>query len=83
MSDQGGLDLGRTEAVARHVEDIVDTASDPDVAVLVAAAAVAGEVLAGIGFEVGVDEALMVAIDRSHLAGPAIEDAEVTRCCAF
>src|SRR5262249_38738351 len=49
VADQGALDLGGAEAVAGDVDHVVDAAGDPVVAVLVAAAAVAGEVLAGIG----------------------------------
>src|SRR3546814_7161161 len=44
----------------------------------VATAAVAGEVLALVGGEIGVDEALMVAIDGAHHAGPRIEDDEIS-----
>ena len=58
VADQRALDLGGAEAVAGDVDHVVDAAGDPVVAVLVAARAVAGEVLAGIGREVGLDEAL-------------------------
>src|SRR5690606_4051057 len=54
-----------------------DAAGDPVVAVGVAAAAIAGEVHAGVGGEVGVEEALVVAVDRAHLARPGVEDDEV------
>jgi hypothetical protein len=69
VQHQGGLDLGGAEAVAGDVEHVVDAPGDPVVAVLVAARAVAGEVVAGILLEVGVDEALVVAVDGAHLAG--------------
>src|SRR5262249_39819361 len=49
----------------------------PVVAVLVAPAAVAGEILAGMGGEIGLHEALVIAVDRAHLAGPGIEDHQV------
>ena len=48
VGDQGALDLGRAQAVAGDVEHVVDAAGDPVVAVLVAAAAVAGEVEARV-----------------------------------
>ena len=70
VRDQRALDLGRAHAVARDVDHVVDAAGDPVIAVRVAAAAVAGEVLAGIGLEVGVDEALVIAIDGAHLPRP-------------
>src|SRR4030095_4048770 len=63
--------------MAGDVDDVVDPAGDPVIAVLVAPAAVACEVLAGEGLEVGVDEALMITIDRAHHARPSIEDAEI------
>src|SRR5262249_10199093 len=47
----------------------------------VTATAVAGKILAGIGLEVSVDEALMVAIDGAHLAGPGIGDAKIAGSC--
>ena len=47
VRDQRALDLGGAQAVARDVEHVVDAAGDPVVAVLVAAAAVAGEVEPG------------------------------------
>ena len=83
MRDQRALDLGGAEAVAGDVDHVVDAAGDPVIAVRVAAAAVAGEVLAGIGREVGVDEALVVAVDRAHLAGPGVGDAEIAGGRAF
>ncbi len=63
--------------MAGDVDHVVDAAGDPVIAVGVAAAAVAGEILAGIGLEVGVDEALVVAVDRAHHSGPGIGDAEI------
>ena len=57
------LDLGGAHAVAGDVDDVVDAADDPVVAVLVAAAAVTGEVVAGVLAEVGLVEALRVAVD--------------------
>ena len=77
------LDLGRAEAVARDVDHVVDSARDPVVAVFVAARAVAREVLAGILLEIGVDEALMIAVNGAHLAGPAVEQHEVAGRFAF
>ena len=77
MGDQRALDLGGAEPVAGDVDHVVDPAGDPVIAVLVAPAAVAGEVLAGIGREVGLHEALVVAVDGAHLPGPGIGDAQI------
>jgi hypothetical protein len=46
MRHQRAFDLGRAHAVARDVDHVIDAAGDPVIAVLVPAAAVAGEVVA-------------------------------------
>jgi hypothetical protein len=53
MRDQRAFDLGGAHAMAGDVDHVVDPAGDPVIAVGVAAAAVAGEILAGIGREIG------------------------------
>ena len=83
VRDQRAFDFRRAEPVAGDVDHVVDAPRYPVVAVLVAAAAVAGEVGALVGREVGLHEALVVAIDRAHLARPAIEDDEVAGGRAF
>ena len=55
---------------AGDVDHVVDPAGDPVIAVGVAPAAVAGKIFARIGGEIGLHEALMVAINGAHLAGP-------------
>ena len=45
MGDEGRLDLRSAEAVTRDVQYVVDTASNPVVAVLVFVAAIASEVV--------------------------------------
>ena len=77
VGDQRAFDLGGAHAMAGHVDDVVDAAGDPVIAVGVAAAAVAGEIFARIGREIGLLEALMVAIDRAHLARPGIGDDQI------
>src|SRR5262249_4968700 len=83
MRDQRGLDLGGAEPVAGDVDDVVDAASDPVVAVLVAPAAVAGEVLARISLEISIDEALVITKDRAHHSGPTVGNAEIAGRGAF
>ena len=63
VRDQRALDLGGADAVAGDVEHVVDAPDDPEVAVLVAARAVAGEVHAGHVAPVRLAEALVVAPD--------------------
>jgi hypothetical protein len=60
-----------------------DTAGDPVIAVRVAAATVAGEILARTGFEIGIDKALMVAEHGAHLAGPRVGNAQIATGDAF
>src|SRR5258708_17609465 len=83
MRHQRALDLGGAEPMAGHVDDVVDPAGDPVIAVLVATRAVAREVLARMGLEIGVDETLMIAEHGAHLAGPRIRDAEIAARRAF
>ena len=83
VRDQRALDLGGAEAVAADVDDVVDAAGDPVVAVLVAAAAVAGEVEAGEGAEVRLAEAIRVAVDAAHDSRPGRDEAEVAGAGAF
>src|SRR5712671_1837010 len=77
VGDQRALDLGGAEAVAGDVDHIVDPAGDPIEAVGVAARSVTGEIKPLEGREIGFDEALMVAIDGSHHAGPGARQAEI------
>ena len=49
VSNERAFDFGRADAVAGDVDHVVDAAGDPVIAVLVAAAAVAGEILTRIG----------------------------------
>jgi hypothetical protein len=83
MRDQRAFHFRGADAVAADVDHVVDAAGDPVVAVLVAPAAVAGEIRAGIGPEIGVDEARVIAVDGAHLARPGIEQHEVALGRAF
>ncbi|MNP03721.1 hypothetical protein D3C76_956150 [compost metagenome] len=71
MHDQGALHFGGADTMPGDVDDIVDAPGDPVVAIFVAASAIAGEVVAGVGFEVGVDHSLRVAVDAADLCRPA------------
>ena len=78
MAADGALDLGGTEVVAADDDYVVNTAGDPVVAVLVASAAVAAEVLTREPREVGVEKPLMITVHAAHLAGPCLEHAEIS-----
>src|SRR6201999_596202 len=71
------FDLGGAKPVAGDVEHVVDPAGGPIIAVLVAAAAVASEIFAFVGREIGLHEAVVIAIDGAHLPGPTTSEAEV------
>ena len=76
MGDQGGLDFHGAEAVAADVDDVVDAAHEPEVAVGVLARAVAGEVAAGDIGPIGLLVALGVAVDGAGHGGPGLADDE-------
>ena len=76
VQHQGALHLGGAHAVPGDVDHVVHAPGDPVITVLVAARPVAGEVPAGEGLEVGVDEALVVAVHGAHLARPGTFDAQ-------
>ena len=76
VGDERGLDFHGAEAVAADVDDVVDAAHEPEVAVGVLARAVAGEVAAGNVGPVGLLVALGVAVDGAGHGGPGLADDE-------
>ncbi|KPA20574.1 hypothetical protein shim_32300 [Shimia sp. SK013] len=76
MCHQCRFHLGGAHAVARHVDHIVHAPGDPIVAIRVAAATVARKVVAFVVGEIRLLKALVIAIDRAHLAGPAVGNAQ-------
>src|SRR3546814_6854423 len=77
VGDEGRFHLRRAHAVAGDVDHVVDPTSDPVIVVLVAAAAVAAEILAVVGRKIGLNEAVVVAMEGTRLAGPASGDAPI------
>src|ERR1700686_4621416 len=77
MSDQGAFDFRGTQPVTGDIDDIVYTTRNPVIAVRIAPRAIAGEIHTLKGLEVRVDEALMVAVDSTHLSGPAIQQHQI------
>src|SRR5437660_762200 len=67
----------RAHAVPRDVDHVIDAPGDPVIAVAVASAAVAGEILALVGREISLLEAGVIAIDGTHLPRPGFGDAEI------
>ena len=77
VQHQGRFDFGGAQAVAGHVEHVVHPAGDPVVAIFITAGPVTSEIAVLVGAEVGVDQALMIAIHGTNLAGPAGLDDQV------
>src|SRR5690606_34733646 len=61
----------------------IHAAGDPVIAVLVAPAAVAGEIGSGIVAEVSLHEAIVIAEERPRLPWPAVEDHQIALSDAF
>ena len=76
MGDERRLDFHGAEAVAADVDDVVDAAHEPEVAVGVHARAVAGEVAAGDVGPIGLAVALGIAVDGAGHGGPGLADDE-------
>ncbi|MCY1178083.1 hypothetical protein D9M73_184180 [compost metagenome] len=83
MQHQRAFHFGGTDTVAGYIDHIVDAPGDPVVAIGIAAGTVASEVIAGHGLEVGVDHALVVAIDATDLPRPAGLDDQQSGTGAF
>ena len=65
------LDLHRREPVAGDVDDVVDAADDPEVAVLVAPGGVADQVgVPAVAVPIGLDEALRLLVERARHRRP-------------
>src|SRR5690606_8401588 len=77
VRDHGALHFGGTHAVTGNVEHVIHTAGDPPVAVFIATGSITGEVHALEGVEVGVDKAVVVAVQGARLARPGVEDHQV------
>ncbi|MNZ68807.1 hypothetical protein D3C78_870830 [compost metagenome] len=77
VGNQGRLDFGGAQTVTGDVKHVIDTASDPVIAVFITACAVTAEIHAFKGGEVGLFETIVVAEQRSSLAWPGVGDHQV------
>src|SRR2546428_1412483 len=77
MPAQGSLHLRRAQAMAGDVNHVIHPAGDPIVAVLVSAAAISSEVHTRVERKVGLDEALVIAIDGPHHPWPGKLETQV------
>ena len=82
MQHERAFHLGSAHAVARYVDDVVNTAGNPVIAIFIPAAAVACKIFACIGRKIGLHETVVIAINGACLARPAVRNAQIARCCA-
>src|SRR5262249_23505313 len=79
VRDQCRFDLHRAETMARHFQHVIDAPHDPEIAVLIAVRAVAGDIKAILVFlPVSAEVARVVAPDRAQHAGPGLADDQVS-----
>src|SRR6185312_7717888 len=78
VRDQSRLDLHRTQPVSADVDNVIDAAHKPEVAVGVHACAVAGEIDSGNVREIGLLIPLRIAPDRPRQRGPWLFDDQQT-----
>ena len=83
VQHQGAFYFGSANAVAGDIDHVIYSAGNPVVTVFVAACTIAREVITGVGLEIGVDHALMVAIDAANLARPTLLDRQYATACAW
>src|SRR5690606_19754167 len=77
VGNHRAFDFGSAHAVAGHVKHVVHATGNPVVTVFVTTRTVTGEVHATEGLEVGVDETVVIAVQRAGLARPGIEDDQI------
>jgi uncharacterized membrane protein YGL010W len=63
--------------VAGYVDNVINTAHEPEIAVFVFYCSVTGEVEAGLLYKVGIEEPLRLGKKASHHAGPWSCNAEL------
>ena len=76
VGHQGTLDLGGSQAVSCDVEDIVDTADDPEVSVLVTPSTVSGEIASLDFTPILLLEAGVISINGPQHRRPGLSDDE-------
>ena len=76
VANQGAFDFGGADAVAGDVENVVNASHNPEIAVFILAATVAGKVAAGDFAPIGLAESLGIAPDAAKHAGPRFADDE-------
>src|SRR5207248_11761526 len=70
MRHQSAFDLGRAETMTGDVDDVVDSAHDPEIAVLISARAIAGKIDSGNLRPVLLPVTRIVPVNRAEHRGP-------------
>ena len=78
MCHKRTFDLGGAHAVARDVENIINSAGDPVIAIRITSAAIAGEIIAFKIREIGFHKPVVIAVNSAHLTGPTVFDTQHT-----
>jgi hypothetical protein len=76
--DQSGLDLGSGQTVTGNVDNVIDTATDPVVALVVTGSTVASEVVSLVDVQVCVHVSLVCTPDGTSHAGPCLLEGQNT-----
>ena len=83
MMHQRRFDFHGAEPVAADVHHVVDAAQHPVVAIVIAARGIAGEIRSGHARPILLLEALRIAPDVAHHAGPGMaDDQDILRDCS-
>jgi len=78
MGDEGAFYLCCTDTMSGDLDDIINTAHQPEVAILIYAGSVSGSVITGKALEIGGFEAARVAVNGTHQTGPGFLDTQIT-----
>jgi hypothetical protein len=70
--------FGRPHPVTGNIDDVIDAAGDPIIAICITPTAIACEIFPRVGRKIDLFETFMIAVDRTHLARPRIRDDEIT-----
>ncbi|KAH3686978.1 hypothetical protein WICPIJ_002047 [Wickerhamomyces pijperi] len=78
MFGQGGFDFSSGQSVTRDVDNVIDSTSDPVVAVVISTSTITGEVVAWVWLQVGLNVSGMVVPDGSGNGWPCGLDGQDT-----
>ena len=70
MCNQSTFHLCGSHTVARYIDDIVHTTSNPIITIFIPTATIPSKVIALVLIEIGLLKSIMVSIQRAHLPGP-------------